>query len=255
MSISTEERRSKILALLNEHEKVTVAKLIELFKTSAVTVRKDLTRLEEQGWVHRVYGGAVLREKVAVEISFRQKIRKRLQEKEMIGKFASSLIEDGDTVIIGSGTTAIQLAKNIRRKQELTVITNGLDIVSELSSVKGVNIIVLGGNYRQGLFELVGPLTTQALSHLHVDKVFLGTDGLSVRDGLTTPDILAAETYRLMCKAGKEVIVIADYSKMGKVSLATIVPLTAVDKLITDEGIKEEDKRVLKKQGIEVIVV
>lgn len=255
MELLKEERHTKIVDLLKDQRRVRVSELAELFNTTGVTIRRDLRKLEQEGMLHRTYGGAVGNDKVGFEFSFREKMSKFTEEKKRIGEYAASLIEDGDTVMIGSGTTCLHLVKNIKNKKKLTVVTNALDIISELHSCKNINIILLGGIYVPDSFYLVGPMLTKVITDLHVDKAFLGTYGISPTVGLTVADVRAAEVNRLMLQAAKERIIITDHSKVGKVSFASVLPVKEINKLIVDTGITEEDKIAFEEKGVEVIVV
>lgn len=255
MELLKEERHTKIVDLLKDQRRVRVSELARLFNTTGVTIRRDLRKLEQEGMLHRTYGGAVGNDKVGFEFSFREKISRYTEEKRRIGEYAANLIEDGDTVIIGSGTTCLHLAKNIKDKKKLTVVTNALDIISELHSYKNISVILLGGVYLSDSFSLVGPMLTKIISDLHVDKSFLGTDGISPSMGTTSADVRAAEVNRLMLQAAKERIIVTDHSKIGKVSFASVVPVKEINKIIVDTGITEEDKMAFEEEGVEVIVV
>lgn len=255
MELLKEERYTKIVDLLKDQRRVKVSELAMLFNTTGVTIRRDLRKLEQEGMLHRTYGGAVGNDKVGFEFSFREKMSRLTEEKKRIGKFASTLIEDGDTVTIESGTTCLYLTKHIKNKKNITVVTNALDIVSELHACSGIKIILLGGVYLPETFCVTGPFLEKVIGDIYVDKVFLGTNGVSVERGLTAVDERIAQVNRLMIESAKECIVITDHSKIGKVCFASIAPVTKINKLIVDNGINQEDKARFEENGVEVIVV
>ena len=250
----TGERRNKILEILQEKKAVEVHELVKLFNVTGATIRRDLEALEKEGLLRRTHGGAVLPLSVSYEPLYFSQIRKNLKEKEAIGKKAAELISDGDSVFIESGTTTLHIAKNIKNKRNLTVVTNSIDIAKELLSVSGVEVILTGGNLRKETVTLVGPLAERVLKEFKVDKVFLGISAIVPSKGMSTASIVEAQIKRLIIEMGKEVIGLADHSKFGKESFAFVTHTSVLDKLITDNKVSKEDIEALEKLGVEVIV-
>ena len=249
------ERRTKILELLAEHGKVGVSELSRLFKTSEVTIRNDLKDLHRQGLLRRAHGGAVKVETVSVDPSLQVKAEQHADEKRRIGAAAAALVKDGDSIILDSGTTTQQIAKQIKGKKELTVITNGLNIALELLGSKGVQLILLGGMVRENSFSAVGHFAEEMLGQLSANKLFLAVDAFDLEFGLTTPNLEESKVNQAMVRVAREVILVADSSKFGKRSLSRIVPLGQINKIVTDDALPEDSRAELRARGIELILV
>ena len=255
MEVKAKDRRVQISELVNEGKAVSVSDLSNMFSLSPVTIRNDLRKLKTEGSIQRTYGGAVGTKNVAFEFSFQEKSDRFFEEKRRIGEFAASLVEEGQTILLDGGTTCLQIAKNIKNVKNLTVVTNGLCAVSELRFSKNIELIILGGIYRPVSLDIVGPFVIERLSKLSVDKSFCGTDGLTLSRGLTSPDPLEAEVQHAMMSCSKEVIVVTDHSKIGKDSFVSFASMSEIEKLITDNGLPGESKKLLEKNGVEVITV
>ncbi len=258
MNTVTEERRSFIVEQITRHRVVKIGDLSRHFGVSEVSIRRDLERLEQLGLLKRIHGGAVALPTLDVALP-KPTGPKVSPEKERIGRAAAELIRPGDRLILDSGTTVLQVARSIRgdllTSGNLTVITSSLPIVHELGSWKSIHLLFLGGIYLPEWQVVVGPQTIASLANLHADKLFLGTDGMTLEHGVTTANVLEAEVDRAMVRAAREVILVADSSKIGGVGLTSIMPLTAVHKLITDEGAPPEFVSALREEGVEVILV
>ncbi|MEW6244417.1 MAG: DeoR/GlpR family DNA-binding transcription regulator [Bacillota bacterium] len=250
----TEERLSKIVELLAGDRRVAVSELSRLLDVSESTIRRDLNLLEKQGLIKRTHGGAVPATSTAFEPSFFQKEIEFIEEKKSIGRKAAEMIEEGETVILDSGTTTLQIAKCCASKRNLTVVTNSIHVALELSGAEYVEVVVVGGSLRKKTLALVGPVTEDGLRGLYADKVFLGVNGISAGRGLSTPNIVEARAKRAMLCAAREAIVVADHSKMGREAFASIAPLDRVQALITDRGISDSDRRMIEEKGVRVIV-
>jgi DeoR family transcriptional regulator of aga operon len=251
-----EERRRKILDLLKTQERVTVNELVQQFGVSAVTIRGDLHALHYAGLLVRSHGGAVRKLESAGDIPISIKSRLHHSEKVRIGHRASLLVQDGDTIILDSGTTTMEVARQIRYLElnSLTVITNALNVALELSKLPQVRLIMLGGILRPVSLSMVGPHAERTLQDLNADKLFLGVDGLDPDTGLTTPDVLEAQLNTLMVRISKEVVVVADSSKFMRRSLSSIAGLDSVHRLITDQVPEPPLSDALRTYEIEVIV-
>lgn len=252
---STVHRRVIILEKLNSDGQVDVNSLSEELGVSSVTIRNDLTHLERNQMLIKARGGAIRLDRVGIDFTLSEKEKYHLNEKKRIGKAAAALIEDMDTIILDSGTTTMEIAKNLTHLSDATVITNALNIASQLTDHKNINIIIPGGLLRRNSHSLVGAAAEETFKSYFCDKLFLAVDGLSMQHGLSTPSVEEAHLNRVMIAIAKEVIVVTDSSKFNKRSLAYIADLTTVDKIITDSGIAPEQARKLEDAGIEVIIV
>lgn len=252
-----EERRRKILMLLETEGRVTVNDLVRRFDVSTVTMRADLDILAENGALVRSHGGAVRRLDPVQDYSVAFKETMHHAEKVRIGQAAGGLLKPNQTIILDSGTTTLQLARHIKQQKlkGLTVVTNALNIANELVEAPNVSLIMLGGILRQVSNSFVGPQAERMLAALHADHLFLGVDGLDLEAGPTTPDILEAELNSLMITVSSEVTIVADSSKIGRRSLSTIGSLSAIHRLITDDRIAPEAARAIQARGLELIVV
>ena len=254
-SLLNEERRRAILELMQRDRQVLVADLAKEFHTSEVTVRKDLEALHLRGMIQRTHGGALPTHDGALEDpSLREKERLHRKEKLRIAAAAAELVSEGQVVILDSGTTTIEIARALRNRQNLTVITNGVNIAAELSN-SSIEVILTGGAVRKNSSSLVGPIAEDTLRRLSADILFLGVDGFDVRYGLSTPNLLESMVNRLMTEIAKRTVVVCDSSKFGRRSLSLIAQTTSLQHVITDKGIPKSDLQALKNAGIEVTLV
>lgn len=252
---STVERRKSILHQINEAGQVLVHDLGNEFNVSEVTIRNDLKQLEKKKMLIRARGGAMKIEGgVGIDYYLSEKDKLFIEEKARIGKSAAKLIHDHDTIIIDSGTTTLEIAKNIGKVNDVTVICNALNIISQLIQHKEVNLIIPGGYLRKNSLSLVGPLAEKNLQNLYVDKVFIGVDGFDTRHGIYTPNIEEAYFNELMISIAKEVYVVCDSSKFLRRSLAYICGIERIHFVITDIGIPDEDKKRLEDADVKVII-
>jgi DeoR family transcriptional regulator of aga operon len=253
--VLNEERRRAILDLLNRQGRVVVSELSRHFETSRVTIRRDLEVLHAHGMVHRTHGGALPSRDAALEDpTLREKEKLHHQEKLRIADSAASMVKEGQVIILDSGTTTTAIARALRSFQNLTIITNAVNIAAELAGT-AVEVILTGGTLRKNSFSLVGPIAEETLRGLSADLLFLGVDGFDVHYGLSTPNLLEAKVNRVMVEVAKHTIAVCDSSKFGRRSLSLIVPMSALQEVITDSGAPKSDLRVLKQASIEVTVV
>jgi len=255
---NADKRREIIPQQLARENVVRVADLSRQFGISEVSIRRDLACLERRGLLQRVHGGAVA---VAIGGSARELVSTpgpHLDEKRRIGTAAAALVRPGERVIFDSGTTVLEVARSLGTDQagtgNLTAITSSLPIVQELGQRPWVSLLLLGGIYLAEYRVVVGPQTVENLRGLHADKMFLGTDGLTLDHGLTTANVLEAEVDRAMVRAAAQIIVVADSSKIGCAGLTTIIPLTEIHVLVTDRGTPESFLEQLRSLGIQVIL-
>jgi DeoR family transcriptional regulator of aga operon len=252
-----EERRRRIRELINAQERVTVDELVSDFGVSAVTIRGDLDALAEVGAVIRSHGGALRPAEAPEERPIEVKEALRHAEKVRIGYAAAQMIKDGETIMLDSGTTTVEIARQVRylKLRSLTVITNALNIAMELATQPKVRLILIGGILRQMSYSLAGPAAEQALPSLYAERLYLGVDGLDANVGLLTHDVLMARLNALMIEVSREVVVVADSTKFQRRGLSVISGLDAVHKLVTDSGAPPEAVADLRARGVEVLVV
>jgi len=241
----------RIKEVLLARNTVTVSALCELFGVSEATVRRDLNLLERQGIVERVHGGAVLSSLTRSELTYHQKATRSLPQKKAIARSALAKIADGDAILLEAGTTTFQIAKQLLgARRKLTIVTNSPLIAVSLVEDPEYDVILIGGRLRPVSLATVG--SVNILESLHVDKAFLGTDGVHPVEGFTSPDLLESETKTMLLRCGKQRIVVADHTKIGKICLARFARITDVHTLITDSLIDEQYFRALAQQ-IEVV--
>jgi DeoR family transcriptional regulator, aga operon transcriptional repressor len=251
----TVDRREKILKLIAENGKVYVHELSDLFTVSEVTIRNDLDQLEKKNHLIRARGGALKLEKlVSLDFNLSDKHRLHYAEKVRIGKKAASLIHDSETIILDSGTTTAEIAKNLATIRNISVITNAINIVNILVQYPAINVIMPGGYLRQNSLSLVGPFAAKNLKNLYVDKAFIGVDGFDPALGAYTPNIEEAYLNEIMIDIAKEVILVADSSKFDRKSLTFICPVSSINIIVTDEGLSEANRKKLEDNGIQVLI-
>lgn len=253
---STVDRRMKILKKLSVNDQVFVNELSKEFSVSEVTIRNDLEQLENKQLLIRARGGAMsTNQVVSFDLQLGEKHKLNMSEKVRIGKAAAKLIKESDTLILDSGTTTLEIIRNIDPSlNNVTVITNALNIANQLVSTPNVNLIIPGGVLRKNSLSLIGPLAEKSFRNFFVDKVFLGVDGFDTLNGISTPNIEEAFLNQIMIEVAREVIVVADSSKFLRKSLAFICKLDRINTVITDSGISDEDKKRLEDAGIKVII-
>ncbi len=251
-----EQRRRKILDLLEQKGQITVRELADQFSISAVTLRADLKALSAAGAILRSHGGAVLPEEAARDYPLRMKATLHRAEKVQIGRAAVNLIQPGEVILLDSGTTTEEIARQIKARaiHSITLITDAINVVSEVVDAPGISVICIGGILRPVSQSFVGPQAEMMLKDLHADRLFLAVDGFDLEVGLTTPDVLEAQLNSLMMKASKEVTVVADHSKLGRRSVSRIGTIEQIHRLITDAKAPEDFVEALRHRGIEVIL-
>jgi DeoR family transcriptional regulator of aga operon len=251
----TLDRRAKIVEKLEATGQVKILELSNEFNVSDVTIRNDLAQLEEKGLLIRSRGGAIKPLRVGIDYKLYEKSKKNLKEKQAIGKKAAELINEGDIIIIDSGSTAMEVAKNLSDFNNITIITNALNIASQLVSYDKLNILMLGGMLRHNSLSLTGPIAENSIKNYNCDKLIIGVDGIDSQYGISTPNIEEAQLNKLMIEVSKEVIVVTDSSKFLRRSFALIAPMSYIDIVITDKNIPKEELQRLQNLEIKVILV
>jgi DeoR family transcriptional regulator of aga operon len=254
-SLLNEERRRAILEMMQHDGRVLVVDLAKRFSTSQVTIRKDLEILHVRGLIQRTHGGALPSRGGALEDpTLREKEKLHRKEKLLVAAAAARLVSEGQVVILDSGTTTTEIARALRNFQNLTIVTNAVNIAAELAN-SSLEVILTGGTVRKNSFSLVGPIAEETLRRLSADILFLGVDGFDVHYGLSTPNLQEAKVNRVMVEIAKRTVATCDSSKFGRRSLSLIIEPSALHHVITDRGIPKADLQALKRAGIEVTLV
>lgn len=252
-----EERRRKILEIVDETGRVTIADVVKRLAVSAVTARSDLDALAEAGAIVRSHGGAVRRLEPTRDYPVDFKATLHRAEKQRIGEAAAALVQPNETIILDNGTTTAEVARALKQLKpyNVTVITNALNIAIELADAPGISLIMIGGILRQISRSFVGPHAEKILRELHADRLFLAVDGFDLENGPSTPDILEAQLNGLMIDVAKETTVVADSSKLRRRSVSRIGTVDRVKRLITDVRAPEDFVAALKARQVEVVTV
>ncbi|MCW2843457.1 MAG: transcriptional regulator, DeoR family [Nocardioides sp.] len=256
MSMYAEERQQAMAQLVAEHGRLSVNVLAEQYDVTTETVRRDLSTLERMGLVRRVHGGAIPAHSLTViESGLVERDSANTVEKERIARAALELLPPaGSTILLDAGSTTNRLASLLPRDLRLTVVTHAVPVAARLAGNPQIELILLPGRVRTATQAAVGADTVAALAHLRADVVFLGTNGLTVDHGLSTPDRDEAATKRAMVASARRAVVLADASKIGIESTLRFAGLDEVDVLVTDEGIGDADQRAFADVGLEVVV-
>lgn len=249
------ERLHEILQSIEQRQRISVSEICSLFSISEATARRDLETLYSLGKIERVRGGAIAIQKSPPEEPLHQREVKQAAEKERIGRAAAELIQDGESVFLGSGTTVFEVARHLHGRGGLSVFTNSIPIVNVLTDVPGITLVCLGGMLRESERSLIGHFTEQALAEIQVDKVFVSTRAISIDRGLTNDYLPETITDRAILKAGRELIVVADHTKFGCVSTVHLAPINHVNTIITDRGTSEDLIRRFSELNIRILVV
>ena len=250
-----EERRQHILGLIQRDGRVLVEDLSQTLGISRITIRKDLDDLQRRGFLQRTHGGALL-PKVGTlfDPSLKEKEGQHSEEKERISAAAARLVQEGQCVLLDSGTTTTAIARALKSFSRLTVITNAVNIAAELSTTD-FEVIMTGGALRKNSFSLVGPLAEEMLGEMHADILFLGVDGFDLTMGLTTPNMMESRVNRAMVKAAAIVVAVCDSTKFNRQSLSKIVDARAIHHVITDDRLPKSTADAIRKLNIQLTLV
>jgi DeoR/GlpR family transcriptional regulator of sugar metabolism len=252
-SLSSYERQRELTRMLERAGRLSVAQICEQFKISEATARRDLEALSDQGLVQRVHGGVIPVRRATPEEPILQRSRELEKEKEHIGRAAAALVQDGETVFLGSGTTVLKVAQNLVDRT-ITVITNSLPVINLMSGKENITLISLGGILRDSELSFIGHITEQALAEVRADKVIIGIRAISLKQGLTNEYLPETLTDRAILDAGREIILVADHTKVNTVSAAFLAPVTAIHTLVTDPETPVDFIASLQERGITVHV-
>lgn len=247
------ERHQQILSAARAEGRVDVAELARVLSVTPETVRRDLTALERHGLVRRVHGGAIPVERLGFEPAISDREGRLAGEKERIAKLALDQVPDGGSIILDAGTTTVRLAELLPADRELTIVTHALPVAMVLATRPNITLHLLGGTMRGRTLAAVGDWTLRALEDIYADVAFLGTNGITVAQGLTTPDLAEANVKRALVRSARRTVVLADHTKVGRADFVRVAPIEAVDTLITDSGLDRELVDELIAAGVEVL--
>ncbi|MEU2245486.1 DeoR/GlpR family DNA-binding transcription regulator [Streptomyces sp. NPDC019224] len=253
------ERRQLILEMVRANGAVSLRELARVVQTSEVTVRRDVRALEAEGLLDRRHGGAVLPGGFTRESGFPQKSHLATAEKTAIADLAAGLVEEGEAIVVGAGTTTQELARRLARVPGLTVVTNSLLVAQALAHANRVEVVMTGGTLRGSNYALVGSGAEQSLQGLRVSRAFLSGSGLTAERGLSTSNMLSASVDRALVQAAAEVVVLADHTKLGSDTMFQTVPTDLITHLVTDEPAAHDDRaaaelQALADQGVRIAV-
>ncbi len=252
--VSAEERQNNILNLLLRQGRLSVTEIVEQFRVSEATARRDLEALAEQGKIQRVHGGALPVTVAPPEAPLLQRQQVQAFEKLRIGQAAAALVQDGETIFLASGTTTLEVARHLRARENLTVITNSLPVMNTLADLPGIDLIGIGGQLRPSELSFVGHIAAQAIAELRADKVFLGVHAFSLQHGLTSDYLPEVLTDRAILAMGRQVILVADHTKFETVAPAFVAPVSSIHHLVTDAQAPPQVLAALRELGIAVTV-
>lgn len=253
LQLHRHERHRVIVERARSGARVDVAEMAEELAVAPETVRRDLNALERQGLVRRVHGGAIAIERLGFEPSVDARTEHRSAEKERIGRAALDLLPERGTLLIDAGTTTRRLAESLPTGREFTVVTNSVAIATVVAARGDLTLHMLGGVVRTRTLAAVGPWSVDALGGIVVDVAFLGTNGLSIGRGLTTPDQVEAATKRAMVACAGRAVVLADHTKIGNDHFARFATIEQIDVLVCDTGLDDETAQEIELAGPEVI--
>jgi DeoR family transcriptional regulator, aga operon transcriptional repressor len=251
--ISGIERQNKILQWVKQKNRITIGEVCDEYDVSEATARRDLETLSASGKIQRVHGGAIAVEKAPPELPMLLRQVDQISEKQKIGSLAASLVNDGETIFLGSGTTVLEVARNLTARKNLTVITNSLPVVMLLSEFTNITIVCVGGILRPTELSFIGHITEQVLPQFHVDRVFIGVRAINIKEGLTNDYLPETLTDRSILNIGKENILVADHTKFGRTSTVLLVPIDHIHTMVTDTETPFELISEIAKKKIKVL--
>jgi len=253
-SRNTLKRRTSILESLAKNGKLSIKDLSVLHHVSDVSIRNDLAQLEEKGLLIRTRGGAIKNQPISIDPNLNQRLKSNLKEKQKIGARAAMFVKEGDTLVMDSGSTTIEVAKNLKNFKALKIITNSLPIADLLADNKDIKVILPGGVLRGEMKSLTGSITERVIQTFNCDLAFIGADSIISDKGIFTPSVSEAALSNYMINISRQTIVVADSSKLNRKSFVKISGFKEIDVLITDGKILSKDTEIIEKQEVQVIV-
>ena len=245
------ERRNLILEKLQEEKRVVVSELSQEYGVSEETIRRDLDRLEKDGLAIKSYGGATINENTSIDMPFNVRKKKNVSGKQRLAELVAEMITDGDHIILDASTTAVFIAKALRQKNRLTVITNSLEVMIELSDLSGWNLISTGGSMKEGHLALFGPRAVEGLSAFHAEKAIFSCKGLDAQKGVMEGDELFTQTKQTMMQSADNKILAVDHSKFGRAAFSKVCNLSDVDVIVTDRKPEPTWLALCQQNGVE----
>lgn len=255
MTAQKEQRHQRILNALNEHGRVRISELRSAFRASEATIRRDLEELEAAGLVKRTHGGAVPAREQREESAVLQRIGEHAEQKRLIARAAAEMVQDGDTIFLGSGSTILYMLPFLESRKRVTIISNSLPVINKLTEFPDCKTVVVGGFIRKSELSLLGYISVHTLEELRADKVFLGAEAIHPAHGLTNSYLEETMTDRAIVKISSRVILLADASKFNRVNASFWGPLSIIDVLITDWVADSDTLRQIRTGGVDVRVV
>lgn len=249
-----QQRRAKILELIQEEGSARVSDLSRIFEVSEPTIRQDLEKLEAEGLIGREHGGAFLKSIPEQVGRLALQHTENMDKKARIARKAVEYIRDGDSIALDSGTTVTEIARNLGGKKHLKVITNSLNVALILGTHPDFEILVTGGEFKPPTLSLTGSKAAAFFQSLHVDKLFLAAGGVSLEAGLTYPGFNDIPVKKAMIESATEVYLVADSTKVGKIAFASLGGVELVRCWITDSGISASDRQAFERRGIQIII-
>lgn len=246
------ERRNQILAKLQQESKVVVSDLSQQYNVTEETIRRDLEKLEQEGFAKKTYGGAVLNESLYAEVPYNVRKITNTSAKQRIADLIEDMVEDGERIMLDASSTALFIVKRLKSKKNLTIITNSIEILIELADKPGFTVLCTGGTLKEGALSLTGYQAERMINSFHVDKAFISCKGIDKECGLTDSNEMDVQIKKAMLQAAKQKIFVIDQSKFDKISFANIVRLNEIDMIVTDSQPSKEWSQALKQADIEV---
>lgn len=244
------ERKNRILEKLQEERRVVVSELSQLYNVSEETIRRDLEKLEHEGYAIKSYGGAVINENTSIDMPFNVRKNRNVVGKQKIAELVASMIQDGDKIMLDASTTAVFIAKALKEKERLTVVTNSIEILIELADVSGWNIISTGGTMKEGYLALLGSKAEETIHSYWVDKTILSCKAFDREKGIMDSNELFANAKQAMIDSARESILAVDYSKFDNTAFARVMNMHKVQTVVTDMEPSEEWMRYFEQLGV-----
>lgn len=247
-------RKDEIIKLLAENRMMKAGELAEIFQVSMETIRRDLSELEEMKKIRRVHGGAVLNTQYSVIPDYESRTSENMNEKILIAKKAAELVDDGDSIIITSGTTTLEFCKFLKEKKDIKILTNSIMVAYELMTEKDITVLLIGGKVRNSQGVTSGHWAEQMIDDFFVDKLFMGTDGIVPEYGIMDYHMEETNLRRHCIARAKQIVVMADYSKFGVKALNHVCKSEQIDYVVTDEKADKKMLKELRDLGVKVVI-
>ncbi|MGE4484642.1 MAG: DeoR/GlpR family DNA-binding transcription regulator [Oscillospiraceae bacterium] len=247
------ERKNEILAKLRTEQRVLVSELSELYNVTEETIRRDLEKLEKEGYATKTYGGAILGNSTKTDLSYTIRNRTNVEAKRAIANLMDTLIEDGDHIMLDDSSTSLYIAKKIKEKKNITVITNSVQIIIELADTEGWNIMSTGGRLKPESLDLVGHQAEEMIKNYHVDKAIISCKGVNIENGVTDSSEYHSLLKKAMLSAARETYLVADSSKFGKTSFIKVEDLEDIDCIVTEKAPDAEWREAFEKAQVKCI--